>query len=344
MFKKATSSVVPAIVATLLCLPLAACDNNDTKTTTKTSPNPDAPKSQPVAAASEKPVAEDPTALLTAKVNYYIECFNHADGSVRDSAERYVSWIDNVATGPTGKERKVNTLGDIPAYKVESCTKAINQAVKAKPALPALDDAATKYLAELTTLTPLVSQANQYYSQEDYKDDGFAKGKEMHQPLMKAFKTFMNASDVYGAELEKESSALNAAQLAEIEKTEGRHLAYYRLALVSQGKDLTMLFDAESPNINDVTKAIDAYGALVAEATTSTANEQDKPIGWSIVLNRAETFLKDSKNLMRRIRDKTPYSRGDKMMMDAGSGWMVEGSPMKVLKSYNELVQASNSL
>lgn len=154
----------------------------------------------------------------------------------------------------------------------------------------------------------------------------------------------MTASDVYGVELEKESSALNAAQLAEIEKTEGRHLAYYRLALVTQGKQLTMLFDEESPDLNNVTKAIDAYGALVAEATTTTASEQDKPIGWSIVLSRAETFLKDSKDLMRRIRDKTPYSRGDKMMMDGGSGWMVSGSPMKVLKSYNELVQASNRL
>ena len=83
---------------------------------------------------------------------------------------------------------------------------------------------------------------------------------------------------------------------------------------------------------------------LAAEATSSTANEQDKPIGSSIVLSRAETFLKDSKGLMRRIRDKTPYSRGDKMMMEGGSGWMVEGSPMRVLKSYNELVQASNGL
>lgn len=340
MFKKATKSVIPAMVAAVLCLPLAACDNNDAAKEKPTA----APGAKTAAAASATPAVEDSTAMLTAKVNHYIECYNTADGSVRDSAERYVSWIDNVATGPTGKERKVNTLGQIQAYKVENCTKAINQAMKAKPVLPALDDAGTKYLAELTTLTPLVSQASQYYSQEDYKDDGFAKGKEMHQPLMKAFKAFMNASDVYGAELEKESSALNAAQLAEIEKTEGRHLAYYRLALVTQGKQLTALFEAESPNISDVTKAIDAYAALVAEATTSTANEQGKPIGWSMVLSRAETFLKDSKDLMRRLRDKTPYSRGDKMLMEGNNGWMVAGSPMKVLKSYNELAQASNRL
>lgn len=332
MFKNATRSVIPAMVATVLCLPLAACDNNDP------------PKEKPVAAASEKPAAEDPTAQLASKMNLFVECFNTADSSVRESAMRYLSWIDNVATGPTGKERKVNTLGDITPFELESCTKAINQAVKAKPALPVLDYAAAKYLYELRALAPLVSQAHRYYSQEDYKDDGFAKGKEMHLPLAGAFKAFINASDIYGAELEKESSALNAAQLAEIEKTEGRHIAWYRLALVTQGKQLSMKFDEESPDINDVTKAIDAYGALLAEASKSTANEPGKPIGWSIVLNRAETFLKDSKDLVRRLRDKTPYSHGDKMMMDGGSGWMVSGSPMRVLKSYNELVQASNGL
>ena len=33
---------------------------------------------------------------------------------------------------------------------------------------------------------------------------------------------------------------------------------------------------------------------------------------------------------MRRLRDKTPYSQGDRMMLNAGSGWMVEGSPPRL--------------
>ena len=45
---------------------------------------------------------------------------------------------------------------------------------------------------------------------------------------------------------------------------------------------------------------------------------------------------------MRRIRDKVPYSQGDKMMLDAGGGWMVEGSPARLTRDYNQLVESYN--
>lgn len=334
MFKKVSKAVIPGMLATVLVLPLVACDNND-KTDGK-----------PVPQASTSAVAEDATAQLATKLNAYVECFNTADGKARDSAQRYVSWFSDIDKGPTGKERNVNVLGDVTPYALDSCTKAITQASKAKPALPALDSAATQYLADLTTLAPLVSQAYAYYSQEDYKDDGFAKGKQMHQPLMKAFGSFIKASDVYGAEVEKETNALSARQLVEIEKSEGRHTAYYRLALISQGKLLAMQLSAQSPDVAGITKAVDAYSSLVTESEKATANEPGKPISWSIFQTQAGTFLKDCKDRMRRVRDKTPYSDGDQLLMegDGSSGWMVPGSPMRVFKSYNELVAASNRL
>jgi hypothetical protein len=54
------------------------------------------------------------------------------------------------------------------------------------------------------------------------------------------------------------------------------------------------------------------------------------------------SFLVTAKQLMRRIRDKVPYSSGDRMMLNAGSGWMVEGSPPRLLRDYNQLVDACN--
>jgi hypothetical protein len=252
----------------------------------------------------------------------------------------------NAEKGPTGKERSVNVLGEVTPYELESCTKAINQASKAKPTLPALDAAATQYLADLTTLQPLVSQAHLYYSQEDYKDDGFAKGKQMHPPLMKAFNSFMKSSDQFGAEVEKENNEVVAAQLVEIEKSEGRHSRYYRLALVTQAKPLATLFTSSAPDVTEMTKAIDAYSTLLSESEKATASEAGKPLTWSIFQDNAGTFLKDCKDRMRRIRDKTPYSTGEQSLLkgSGNSGWMVSGSPMRVLKSYNELVEAGNRL
>ena len=45
---------------------------------------------------------------------------------------------------------------------------------------------------------------------------------------------------------------------------------------------------------------------------------------------------------MRRIRDKVPYSQGDRMMLNSGGGWMVEGSPHRLLRDYNQLIEDYN--
>jgi hypothetical protein len=60
-------------------------------------------------------------------------------------------------------------------------------------------------------------------------------------------------------------------------------------------------------------------------------------------MSNAKSFLTTAKQLMRRIRDHVPYSSGDRMMLSqAGAGWMVEGSPPRLLRDYNQLIDAYN--
>lgn len=339
MFEDVGKTVVRGLWMAVLVLPLMACNRHDRDAATSA----DQP-AQPQDGVSA--AVDGATVQLGAKLNAYVACFNAVDGAARGSAERYVSWIGDLDTGPTGKERSVNVLGDLMPYQLETCTTSIGQASKAKPALPALDAAAARYLAELTALAPLVTQAHAYYGQQDYKDDGFAKGKQMHQPLMMAFGRFIKASDAYGAEVEKENDALTAAQLVDFEQSQGRHSAYFRLALVSQGKQLANQLVAKTPDAAAAAKAVEAYAALVDASAKATADEPGKPISWSVFQTVAGTFLKDCKDRMRRVRDKTPYSHGEQMLMagDGSSGWTVAGSPDRVFKSYNDLVDASNRL
>ena len=63
----------------------------------------------------------------------------------------------------------------------------------------------------------------------------------------------------------------------------------------------------------------------------------------SMFLGNVKAFLATAKQLMRRIRDHVPYSDGDKMMINAGSGWMIEGSPQKLLRDYNAIVDGYNT-
>jgi hypothetical protein len=61
-----------------------------------------------------------------------------------------------------------------------------------------------------------------------------------------------------------------------------------------------------------------------------------------VVRNNAKSYLTSAKQLMRRIRDKVPYSEGDRMMLGGGGGWMVEGSPPRLLRDYNQLIESYN--
>ncbi|WP_052127419.1 YiiG family protein [Enterobacter cancerogenus] len=322
--------------AGIVCLLLASCDNSDsTDHSKKTS-------------SQTRPVRDADTSAASAgtKLNYYVKCFNTADGAVRSSAQRYVSWFSDAGIGPTGKEKNINTLGDFTPAELTTCSEAITAAGNVSPSMPELENAAGRYLSALKELQPLMSEAYSYYSQEDYKDDGFEKGKKLHQPLMQSFDNFINVSDEYGKKIDKETSVLYAKQLSEIEKKEGKHVSYYRLALVTQGKALTTILAHESVDIQRVNKAIENYSALLSASRKATDNESGKPISWSVFLTNADNFLRDCKDRMRRLRDNTPYSRSEKDLMESSDdiGWTVEGSPMKVIRSYNELVKAGNRL
>jgi uncharacterized protein DUF3829 len=60
-------------------------------------------------------------------------------------------------------------------------------------------------------------------------------------------------------------------------------------------------------------------------------------------VSNAKSFLTTAKQLMRRMRDHVPYSVGDKMVLSQpGAGWMIEGSPPRLMHDYNQLIGVYN--
>ncbi len=107
-----------------------------------------------------------------------------------------------------------------------------------------------------------------------------------------------------------------------------------------QAKRVVGAQDADKPDLATITQAVNAYEGTVKGAEEFSGDGADK-VG-SMFIGNAKSFLVTAKQLMRRIRDRVPYSSGDKMMLNAGSGWMVEGSPQRLLRDYNQLVDAYN--
>ncbi|MCW5692020.1 MAG: YiiG family protein [Pseudolabrys sp.] len=273
------------------------------------------------------------------KMNAYVGCINRLSERSYQSRDRYFDWVKG-KNGPTGKERIV--YGTYTIYDTTDCKKNVEKANALEPHDAALEAAATAYAAAVGALEPLLKEADDYYSQENYKDDKMAKGKALHPRLVAAWSAFATADKGLRENVEAINDKRALARLAEIESKEGRKARFHIEALMIEAKRVLRAENTEKPDIGAITKAIADYEAAVKAAEDVSGTDPAQKIGGMFISN-AKSYLTTAKQLMRRIRDKTPYSAGDRMMLgQQGAGWMVEGSPPRLLRDYNQLIDAYN--
>lgn len=114
------------------------------------------------------------------KMNAYVGCINRLSARAFDSRKRYFSWA--AKSGPTGKERIIYGLYTI--YDTADCRKNVEKANAIEPHDDALEAAATAFAEAAGKLEPLLKEADDYYTREDYKDDKMAKGRALHPRLV----------------------------------------------------------------------------------------------------------------------------------------------------------------
>jgi hypothetical protein len=286
-------------------------------------------------AAAQTPPSTD-AASLTEKLNAYVGGINRLSERSYDSRRRYFSWVGK--NGPTGKERII--YGTYTIYDTADCRKNVETANALEPRDATLEAAASAYAEAVGKLEPLLKEADDYYKQEDYKDDKMARGKALHPRLVAAWDAFASADKALRGGVEAINDKRAAERLAAIEQSEGKKARYHVEAVMIHAKRVLRAQDAEKPDLAAMTQALNDYEAVV-KATEQLASDADARIG-SFFISNAKSFLVTAKQLMRRVRDKVPYSQGDRMMLNAGSGWMVEGSPQRLMRDYNQLVESYN--
>ena len=280
--------------------------------------------------------AETPPEI--AKLNAYVGCLNRLSARAFDSRARYFSWA--AKSGPTGRERIIYGLYTI--YDTSDCAKNVDKANALEPHDAELEAAATAYATAATKLGLLLKEADDYYTQENYKDDKMAKGKALHPLLVAAWDAFASADKNLRGGVEAINDKRALEKLAAIEQSEGKQARYHVEALMIQAKRLLRAEDQAKPDLAAINKALADYEDMVKGAEQFTGSSGGAKIG-SFFMNNAKSFLVTAKALMRRLRDHVPYSSGDRMMLgNAMSGWMVEGSPPRLLRDYNQLVDAYN--
>jgi hypothetical protein len=274
------------------------------------------------------------------KLNAYVGCLNRISARAFDSRARYFSWA--AKSGPTGRERIIYGLYTI--YDTSGCVKNVEKANTLEPRDAELEAAASAYADAASKLEPLLKEADDYYEQQNYKDDKMAKGRALHPRLVAAWGAFESADHKLRAGVEAINDRRALEKLAAIEQSEGKKARYHVEALMIHAKRVLRAQDAKTPDLAAMTQAIADYEDIIKGAEQFAgggALARDK-IG-SFFISNAKSYLVTAKQLMRRIRDHVPYSSGDKMMLgNAMSGWMVEGSPPRLLRDYNTLVDAYN--
>ena len=152
---------------------------------------------------------------LGSKLNIYVECYNKLDGDAHKSIERYASWVKNMKVGPTGKEQVVYGLYEIDSGDIAECTKQFGEAQALKPQL-GLDAVGAEYIKALGDLAQVAGEMYPYYDREDYKDDKFAKAKQLHPKFAAQVDIFQAASQKFSDELETENDKRLEAEMAQL--------------------------------------------------------------------------------------------------------------------------------
>ena len=289
------------------------------------------------ASAQTQPPAPNPEATLTEKMNAYVGCINRLSERSYSSRSRYFSWAK--PDGPTGKERII--YGTYTIYDTSDCRKNIAQANALEPRDAELEAAGSAYADAVSKLEPLLKETDDYYTQENYKDDKMAKGKALHPRLVAAWDAFAKADKDLRRNVEGINDKRALQRLAQIEQSEGRKARYHIEALMIQAKRVLRAQTADKPDLAALTQALNDYEAATKDLENATNADDGQKIG-SMFTSSAKSYLTSAKQLMRRMRDKTPYSQGDRMMINAGSGWMIEGTPERLLRDYNQLIDAYN--
>lgn len=278
----------------------------------------------------------------TQKLRTYIDCFNDLDERTRGSVTQYFLSFDANGLG-AGRPVPVAPSG-LDAGALVACRKRFDQVAAQTPRMERLDAAGADYIARLTALASPLNDAATYYRQQDYRDDDFAKGRVLHPQLLAAFQAFIRASRTLADAVELEEQEALPAQLARLEKKEGRKAAYWNLAIALEAQRTVRVIAGERFDPDAAKQQLDAFERVAADAMAyMDAHPRERPPSWNIVAEYTDSLRRAGKARVRRVRDAAPYTEGERGLIESGSARHVAGTPHQVMQAYNGLVGMVNT-
>ena len=282
------------------------------------------------------------------KFNKAVETLNFASSWIDGSFASYARSVD-IAHGPTSGHESPTIIGTSGAL---GTLKELEKYLDAKPGSEAIDTLARRYAQTGEALVPLLDRARLYYDQKDYKDDGYAKGREMHGPLVAAYREFRAAGEALRAEVRRFGEEERDKEMAAL-KEAGRMLRYNVMLNLKQARQTLEFLRAQLQEKHDADK-IDSValkgwndamdGTLAAirelkEKDPAGVTREYRDIGAAYLgmyIVKSEEFLKATKYVQRSIRDHQPISAAE---FEFGGNRQGD-----IIRRYNDIIVQANTL
>lgn len=133
------------------------------------------------------------------------------------------------------------------------------------PLLEPIDGVAVSYIDSAAALGNTINEMEKYYTRENYKDDGFAKGKALHQTLLKNIEDFKPISEKYHEAIQEINDKRQLTQLKKIEEAEGKTFNYYSLAVMISAKQINKVISADTFDAEAMMKKVAELETMIAQ-------------------------------------------------------------------------------
>jgi len=288
--------------------------------------------------------AEKPNPLA-GKMGLYIHMINAWGNSVHRSREDFYQVVD-AKVGLTCKESKIGMLQTAPFGYTDATVKDVDKLRAELKKAPKLDTdaAANRMLDAMRDIFTIDNRVTHYFSNAKFQADDCKRGKEMQATLLVAWPKFFAAEQELRGVVEKYSDERDIVRLAEAEKKFGKGLHYYQLRLLIDAKALIRVIDVKlsdvpqdpSP-IREKAAALKKSHAEVQPIFTKFAARDDAgdTAAFSYMFSHVRELYEGAERRAHSMDDDIRRKGVNKYSASEIS---------KLIKSYNDMVEASNRI
>ncbi|HLJ62657.1 MAG TPA: DUF3829 domain-containing protein [Stellaceae bacterium] len=293
------------------------------------------------------PSRADEDEAMEEKLGPIIECINNADNPLQGNFDKYRRLVEEIKKDPkaghltflNGFDTDSNYIG---AKVWKQCADTFDEAAGIAPRIGDLDQAVKHYATAIRAFIPLAPEVDNYYKQEDYKDDKWAKGKALDEKLAPLMAQIEIASGGIRKAVLRETNAIRDRELTQVEAKSGKgfewHTLHYMIEARKTQEAFAAVMESDKPSAAEFGKAIEplqkAYDDAVAYA--GAHEEELKPTpgghlpGWAYIKLYARDYLAKAKDLRRKLEGDNPNPS------------LINSTAESLVHTYNGLVDGYN--